>query len=212
MDELLREFLTETTESLDVADTELVKFESEPNNLQILNNIFRLVHTIKGTCGFLGLPRLEALAHAGETLMGKFRDGMPVTAEAVTLILSSIDRIKEILAGLEATENEPEGSDEDLIVKLLLNMLVIAQQTILRGGTLVVDPVGDGETMSFRVTAAGLNARVPQNIAAVLSSPTTPPAADAHGVQPYYTRLLAQACGLKVSLTPEGENVVIAAA
>src|ERR1019366_2204174 len=82
------------------------------------DNIFRLVHTIKGTCGFLGLPRLEALAHAGETLMGKFRDGMPVKAEAVTLILSSIDRIKEILAGLEATEAEPEGSDQDLIVKL----------------------------------------------------------------------------------------------
>ncbi|MFX7144768.1 hypothetical protein ABTI11_19990, partial [Acinetobacter baumannii] len=60
----------------------------------------------------------EALAHAGETLMGKFRDGMPVTAEAVTLILSSIDRIKEILAGLEATETEPEGNDRDLIDQL----------------------------------------------------------------------------------------------
>ena len=97
-------------------------------------------------------------------------------------------------------------------VKLLLNMLIIAQQTIPRGGTFTVDPVGDGEAMSFRVTTAGLNARVPQNIAEVLSSPAAPPASDAHGVQPYYTRLLAQACGLKVSLTPEGENVVIAAA
>src|ERR1700741_5140718 len=118
MDDLLREFLTETNESLDTVDVELVRFEQEPNNAKILDNIFRLVHTIKGTCGFLGLPRLEALAHAGETLMGKFRDGMPVTAEAVTLILSSIDRIKEILAGLEATEAEPEGTDQDLIVKL----------------------------------------------------------------------------------------------
>jgi two-component system, chemotaxis family, sensor kinase CheA len=118
MDDLLREFLTETGESLDTVDNQLVRFEQDPNNAKILDNIFRLVHTIKGTCGFLGLPRLEALAHAGETLMGKFRDGMPVTSEAVSLILSSIDRIKEILAGLEATENEPEGSDEDLIVKL----------------------------------------------------------------------------------------------
>ena len=118
MDDLLREFLTETNESLDLVDVQLVKFEQDPNNAKILDNIFRLVHTIKGTCGFLGLPRLEALAHAGETLMGKFRDGMPVTAEAVTLILSSIDRIKEILAGLEATEAEPEGNDQDLIVKL----------------------------------------------------------------------------------------------
>jgi two-component system, chemotaxis family, sensor kinase CheA len=118
MDDLLREFLTETSESLDTVDNQLVRFEQDPNNAKILDNIFRLVHTIKGTCGFLGLPRLEALAHAGETLMGKFRDGMPVTAEAVSLILASIDRIKEILGGLEATETEPEGSDEDLIVKL----------------------------------------------------------------------------------------------
>ncbi len=118
MDDLLREFLTETSESLDTVDNQLVRFEQDPNNAKILDNIFRLVHTIKGTCGFLGLPRLEALAHAGETLMGKFRDGMPVTAEAVTLILSSIDRIKEILGRLEATEAEPEGTDQDLIVKL----------------------------------------------------------------------------------------------
>jgi two-component system chemotaxis sensor kinase CheA len=118
MDDLLREFLTETSESLDTVDNQLVRFEQDPNNAKILDNIFRLVHTIKGTCGFLGLPRLEALAHAGETLMGKFRDGMPVTSEAVTLILSSIDRIKEILSGLEATEAEPEGSDQDLIVNL----------------------------------------------------------------------------------------------
>jgi two-component system chemotaxis sensor kinase CheA len=118
MDDLLREFLTETSESLDTVDNQLVRFEQEPNNAKILDNIFRLVHTIKGTCGFLGLPRLEALAHAGETLMGKFRDGMPVTADAVTLILSSIDRIKEILGGLEATEAEPEGNDRDLIDQL----------------------------------------------------------------------------------------------
>jgi two-component system chemotaxis sensor kinase CheA len=118
MDDLLREFLTETSESLDTVDNQLVKFEQEPNNAKILDNIFRLVHTIKGTCGFLGLPRLEALAHAGETLMSKFRDGMPVTAGAVTLILASIDRIKEILSGLEATEAEPEGTDRDLIDKL----------------------------------------------------------------------------------------------
>src|SRR5215218_6773709 len=119
MDDLLREFLTETSESLDTVDNQLVKFEQEPNNAKILDNIFRLVHTIKGTCGFLGLPRLEALAHAGETLMGKFRDGMPVTGQAVTVILSSIDRIKEILAGLEATEAEPEGTDQDLIDPLV---------------------------------------------------------------------------------------------
>lgn len=118
MDDLLREFLTETNESLDVVDVELVKFEQDPNNAKILDNIFRLVHTIKGTCGFLGLPRLEAIAHAAETLMGKFRDGVPVTQGSVNLVLASIDRIKGIVADLEANEQEPAGSDSDLIKEL----------------------------------------------------------------------------------------------
>src|SRR5215472_17055999 len=118
MDDLLREFLTETSESLDTVDNQLVRFEQEPNNAKILDNIFRLVHTIKGTCGFLGLPRLEALAHAAETLMGKFRDGMPVTGEAVTLILSTIDRLKRVLGQLERNEQEPAGDDSDLIGEL----------------------------------------------------------------------------------------------
>lgn len=116
MDDLLQEFLTETTESLDVVDLELVRFEQEPNNATILDNIFRLVHTIKGTCGFLGLPRLEGLAHAAETLMGKYRDGRPVTEDGVSYILQSIDRLKEILVTLEEADGvEPEGSDADLI-------------------------------------------------------------------------------------------------
>jgi two-component system, chemotaxis family, sensor kinase CheA len=118
MDELLRDFLTETGESLDRVDAELVRFEQEPNNGQILSNIFRLVHTIKGTCGFLALSRLERLTHAAETLMGKFRDGMPVTSDAVTLILSTLDRIKSILNGIETLEREPDGDDAELIGRL----------------------------------------------------------------------------------------------
>jgi two-component system, chemotaxis family, sensor kinase CheA len=118
MDDLLREFVTETNESLDVVDVELVRFEQDPNNARILDNIFRLVHTIKGTCGFLGLPRLEALAHAAETLMGKFRDGAPASSEAVTLVLATIDRIKTILGSLEREQREPEGGDTDLISSL----------------------------------------------------------------------------------------------
>jgi histidine phosphotransferase ChpT len=93
-------------------------------------------------------------------------------------------------------------------VKLLLNMMVIAQQTIPRGGVLTVDPIGEGEQIGFRVAASGLNARMPQNIADLLSSGSAP---DAHAVQPYYTRLLAQACGLKVVLAPEGDAVVVTA-
>ena len=118
MDELLSEFLTETGEGLDQLDAELVRFEQEPNNAAMLNTIFRLVHTVKGTCGFLGLSRLAKLAHAAETLMGQYRDGAPVTVEGVSVILASIDRIKEILAGLERDGAEPLGSDADLIGRL----------------------------------------------------------------------------------------------
>ncbi|WAC47723.1 chemotaxis protein CheA [Asticcacaulis sp. SL142] len=119
MDDLIAEFLTETAESLEVVDSELVKFEANPNERKTLDNIFRLVHTIKGTCGFLGLGRLEAVAHAGETLLGRFRDGkLEVTSDAVTLVLHSIDRIKFILSGLESTGNEPDGDDHDLIAQL----------------------------------------------------------------------------------------------
>ncbi|MEO6946801.1 MAG: histidine phosphotransferase family protein [Nitrobacter sp.] len=95
-------------------------------------------------------------------------------------------------------------------VKLLLNMLVIAQQTIPRGGVLTVDSVGEGDAMGFQVTAAGLNARVSQNTADLLSAGSVG-TVDAHAVQPYYTRLLAEACGLSVSLVADGEKVVVAA-
>src|SRR5215475_6859989 len=118
MDDLLREFLTETHESIDVVDVELVRFEQDPNNAKILDKIFRLVHTIKGTCGFLNLPRLEVLTHAAEALMGNFRDGAKVTSEAVTLILATIDRIKVLLDDLERNQAEQAGNDQDLISQL----------------------------------------------------------------------------------------------
>jgi two-component system chemotaxis sensor kinase CheA len=118
MDELLQEFLTETGENLDTVDRELVRFEQAPNDRDILRNIFRLVHTVKGTCGFIGLPRLEALTHAAESVIGQFRDGATVNSIAVTAILETIDRIKDILAELAEKGQEPEGNDEALIGEL----------------------------------------------------------------------------------------------
>jgi two-component system chemotaxis sensor kinase CheA len=146
MDDLLNEFLTETGESIDVVDVELVKLEQDPNNKEVLDNIFRLVHTIKGTCGFLGLPRLESVAHASENVLGKFRDGeLQVSEHAVTVILESLDRIKEILAGLEATEEEPEGDDSDLISRL---------DAIAEGAMAEPDPEPD--TMDADIVDPGL--------------------------------------------------------
>ncbi len=118
MDDILRDFLTETSESIEQVDRELVRFERDPNNHAVLANVFRLVHTIKGTCGFLGLNRLEGVSHAAESLMSRLRDGAPVTSEAVDVILASMDRIKVIIRALEETAAEPEGDDSDLIAAI----------------------------------------------------------------------------------------------
>lgn len=191
MDDLLQEFVTETNESLDVVDVELVRFEQEPNNKKILDNIFRLVHTIKGTCGFLSLPRLEALAHAAETLMGKFRDGAPASGKSVTLILATIDRIKEILEALESNQREPDGDDSDLISELERTVSEIARpapastasspsRTI---GTLTPQvlerPLRPGEVSLDELERAFRETEVDPAIAAALSADAAPKAAKA---------------------------------
>lgn len=119
MDDLIVEFLTETNESLEELDLDLVNLEQNPNDQALLSKIFRLVHTIKGTCGFLGLPRLEKVAHHAENVLGRFRDGdLKVTPEYVTLIFESIDVIKGIVKSIEQTGAEGVGDDSALIKKL----------------------------------------------------------------------------------------------
>lgn len=119
MDDLISEFITEATESISTLDSELVKLEQNPQNESILGNIFRIMHTIKGTCGFLGLPRLESVAHASENVLGKIRDKkIPASADAVTLVLESLDSIKGLIEHLGSSGSEPEGDDSDLIGRL----------------------------------------------------------------------------------------------
>ncbi|MHA1563745.1 MAG: hybrid sensor histidine kinase/response regulator [Alphaproteobacteria bacterium] len=119
MDDLLAEFLTETSEAMDLLDVELVKLEQDPNDPDLLGNIFRMVHTVKGTCGFLGLPRLEAVAHASENVLGRVREGkLEVTPYGISLVLQSLDQIKAICAEIEQNEEEPEGNDAELIAEL----------------------------------------------------------------------------------------------
>ena len=97
-------------------------------------------------------------------------------------------------------------------VKLLLNMLLMAGQSIPRGGQLMVDPVGEGDAAGFRITASGLNARVPQAMAGLVAgAPAEGHTVDAHAIQPFYTGLLAKSCGLTVAMAAEGEAVVVTA-
>jgi histidine phosphotransferase ChpT len=96
-------------------------------------------------------------------------------------------------------------------VKLLLNMLLIAGQAIPRGGKLTVDPIGSGDSMGFKVGAAGANAKVPPGVAQLLGAEAGAEALDAHRIQPFYAGLLAKACGVKASMAMDGEAVVVAA-
>lgn len=97
-------------------------------------------------------------------------------------------------------------------VKLLLNMLLMSGHAIPRGGQLNVDPVGEGETMGFKVVATGLNARVPQAVPGLLTGePANGHAVDAHAIQPFYAGMLARNCGMAVSFAIEGEAVVVTA-
>ena len=120
MEDLLPDFLTETLESLEKLDLELVKLERQPSDQAALSSIFRHVHTIKGTCGFLGLSRLEKVAHAAESVLDGHRNGsMVVTPTSITLILRALDCMRAIVDGIAIKGKEPDGNDADLIGLLL---------------------------------------------------------------------------------------------
>lgn len=115
MDELLKDFLTETAEHIEGAETQLVQFERNPSDASLIASIFRLVHTIKGTSSFLGLERLERVGHAAESVMGMLRDGVPPTQHSVSIILAAIDRIKSIIEEIAQNGSEPPGDDSAII-------------------------------------------------------------------------------------------------
>ena len=95
-------------------------------------------------------------------------------------------------------------------VKLLLNLLLLAGGTIPRGGSLALEPIGEGDTMGFKITSTGLNARIAQAVPALVAGEAENPI-DAHAIQPFYTGLLARTCGMTVTLAPEGESIVLTA-
>jgi histidine phosphotransferase ChpT len=95
-------------------------------------------------------------------------------------------------------------------VKLLLNLMVLAGSTIPRGGSLALEAIGEGDTMGFKVTSSGLNARIPPAVPPLLAGESENPI-DAHAIQPFYTGLLARTCGMTVTLAPEGDGIVLTA-
>ena len=119
MDDLLQEFLVESHENLDRLDQDLVTLEGAPGNPEILSRIFRTIHTLKGSCGFLGFTKLEEVAHVGENLLSHLRDGdVQFDAEVATALLSLVDAVRSMLAKIEGTGEEGDTDYSDLIETL----------------------------------------------------------------------------------------------
>src|SRR5579863_7984950 len=118
-DDIVREFLVESNENLDLLDRELVQLEKNPTNRDTLASVFRSIHTLKGTCGFLGFTKLESVAHVGENLLSKLRDGeLMLTPESTTALLKMVDTIRQMLESIEQHGNEGERDDSKLIETL----------------------------------------------------------------------------------------------
>lgn len=119
MDDIVKEFLIESAENLDRLDSTLVELEKSPNNHELLADIFRNIHSIKGTTSFLGFPRLEAVAHAGENLLSKLRDGVLLLNPQITsALLTMVDVIREMLDHIDQNRNDGENDYLPLIAKI----------------------------------------------------------------------------------------------
>src|SRR2546430_11186245 len=105
--DIIQEFLVESHENLDQLDRDLVSLEQEPKSRDLVSRIFRTIHTIKGTSGFLAFTSLEAVTHAGESLLARLRDGtQPVTADTISTLLAMVDAVRSLLGAIEETGGE----------------------------------------------------------------------------------------------------------
>ncbi len=120
LDDIVREFLAESNENLDRLDNEFVMLESSPDDRDTLASIFRTIHTIKGTCGFLGFSHLEKVTHAGENLLSKLRDGhIRLNQERTTALLQMVDAVRAMLAAIESTGSDGDQNYPELTERLL---------------------------------------------------------------------------------------------
>lgn len=127
LDEIIGEFLVESHENLDQLDQDLVALEQDPGSTALLSSVFRTIHTIKGTSGFLALHTLESVTHAGESLLARLRDGqMALTPALTTLLLEVVDAVRALLAEIERSGGEGDLAYPDLVARLT---------AVLDGGT-----------------------------------------------------------------------------
>jgi two-component system chemotaxis sensor kinase CheA len=118
-DDLVKEFLAESTENLDRLDQDFVAMEKDPSAKDRIGSIFRTIHTIKGTCGFLGFGKLESVTHVGENLLSRLRDGaMTINTEITTGLLAMVDAVREMLQAIDSTGQDGNADYSALILRL----------------------------------------------------------------------------------------------
>ena len=176
MDDLTREFLIESQEGLDRMERCLTELEERPQDKELLAEIFRSVHTIKGTTGFLGYKRLEKLAHAGESLLGLLRDGkMTAGATVITALLHLLDGLREILKAIEAEGNDSAGDDTALIARLE-KLQAPAQNAKAKSAAATQRPREAAAVKTAIRAAEAKPAPPPKPSAAAYRKPAAPPA------------------------------------
>jgi two-component system chemotaxis sensor kinase CheA len=190
MDEIVNDFLIESKENLDRLDQELVKLESEPSSKELLASIFRTIHTIKGSCGFLGFTRLEKVTHAGESLLSRLRDGLlTLNVEITSGLLAMVDAVRHMLGEIQATEHDGEDDYPELREKL----------TRLQGST------GISATPAPTAEVAAMLSLKEANIA--LESPLAAKAASPlNGDTPQISPAEPEAAAPSAKLDPGGEG------
>ena len=119
MDDIVKEFIVESTENLDQMDRDLINLEKNPTSKELLDSIFRAIHTVKGTTGFLGYTRLESVAHAGESLLSRLREGALVLTPSITSgLLAMVDAVRTMLASIEKSGSDGDGDYAPLLETL----------------------------------------------------------------------------------------------
>jgi two-component system chemotaxis sensor kinase CheA len=175
MDEIVKDFLIESNENLDRLDQELVKLETDPSSKELLASIFRTIHTIKGSCGFLGFARLEKLTHAGENLLSRLRDSkLSLTEEITSGLLAMVDAVRQMLYAIQSSG---EDGNEDH-TPLIAHLGRLQQPQATRPATLPVTL-----TLTLPATLASADALLPRPPSAPVettgSAPIQNPSPDA---------------------------------
>jgi two-component system chemotaxis sensor kinase CheA len=189
VDDLIQEFLVESNENLDRVDTELVKLEADPSSTELLAS-FRGVHSIKGACGFLGFNKLQALAHAGENLLSRLRDGVLVLSpEISSALLATVDGVRQMLASISSTGQDGEETFSEVIETLqrLHSSTPAASQETTPSSTAAPQPPratnGPASTKPADVSVSCASPR-PSTVPVASAAPAVPPPVAAEPATP----------------------------